>query len=86
MSVRAYRFDDNGVPLHIFYSYWDGTVTENVRQATEEDWTMRGRLRRAWLAQRDRGTQVLEIAAWGYNDDAIATEELTRQLTRFVKS
>ena len=86
LSVRAYRFDDNGVPLHIFYSYWDGTVTENAQQATEEDWTVRGRLRRAWLAQRDRGTQVVEIAAWGYNDDAIARDELTRQLTRFVKS
>jgi hypothetical protein len=56
LSVRAYRFDDNGVPLHVFYAYWDATVTEKMQQATEEDWTVRGRLLRAWLAPRDRGT------------------------------
>jgi len=39
LSVSAYRFDDNGVLLHIFYSCWEGTVTENAQQATQGDWT-----------------------------------------------
>ncbi len=85
LPVRAYRFDDNGRPLHIFYSYWDGrsSYAENA-SAAAEDWTARGRLRAAWEGKRERGARMLELAVWGHEDDAEARAALERELARIV--
>jgi exosortase len=85
LPIRSYRFDHSGIPLHVYFCYWDGTLFRSEQQMVEEDWTFRGRMRRTWRAKRDRGTQTLEVAVWGY-DDATANQELKRALTRFVKS
>ncbi len=85
LPIRSYRFDHSGIPLHVYFCYWDGTLFRDEQQMIDEDWTFRGRMRRAWLGQRDRGTQTLEVAVWGY-DDAKADEELRRTIARFVKS
>lgn len=52
----------------------------------EEDWTVRGRLKRVWSGRRDRGAQTLEVAVWGHDDDDAADADLMAQLTRWVKS
>lgn len=84
LPIRSYRFDHSGMPLHVYFCYWDGTLFRSEQQMVEEDWTFRGRMRRTWLAKRDRGTQTLEVAVWGY-DDAMAEQELRRTIARFVK-
>jgi exosortase len=86
LPVRSYRFDDHGAPLHVFYCYWDARSSyENATAAAEEDWTARGRLRAAWRGRREIGAQMLELAVWGYEDDAMARAALEAQLTQVIQ-
>jgi hypothetical protein len=86
LPVRSYRFDDHGVPLHVFYCYWDARSNyRSVAVAEEEDWSARGRVRAALRGQREVGAQMLEVAVWGYDDDATANEALQNQIARLVR-
>ena len=86
MPIRSYRFENNGVPLHIFYCYWDARSSyESEAAANEEDWTVRGRLRAAWRGRREAGAQMLEVVVWNYDNDADATAALQRQLEEIVR-
>ena len=85
LPIRSYRFDDRGVPLHVFYCYWDARSSyENAAAAESEDWTIRGRLRTALQGRREIGAQMLEIAVWGYQDDAEASDALARELGQLI--
>ena len=87
LPVRSYRFDDRGVPLHVFYCYWDARSSyENVATAESEDWSTRGRLRAALQGRREIGAQMLEIVVWGYEDDAEASEALARELGQVIRT
>jgi len=87
LPVRSYRFDDRGVPLHVFYCYWDARSSyENVAAAESEDWTPRGRLRAALQGRREIGAQMIEIVVWGYQDDAEASEALARELSQVIRA
>ena len=48
------------------------------------DWSPRGRLRAALQGRREIGAQMLEIAVWGYQDDAEASEALARELSQVI--
>ena len=85
LPVRSYRFDDRGVPLHVFYCYWDARSSyESVAAAESEDWSARGRWRAAMRGRRDIGAQMLELVVWGYQDDSEATEALARELAQVI--
>ena len=85
LPVRSYRFEHNGAPLHVFYCYWDARSSyEDTKAAVEEDWTPRGRVRAALRGRRELGTQMLEVAVWGIEDDAEADTALQKQLTEIV--
>ncbi len=85
LPVRAYRFDDHGIPLHVFYCYWDARSNyDNVAAAEEEDWTALGRIRAALRGRREVGAQMLEIVVWNYDDDAAANEALEKELAAIV--
>jgi exosortase len=85
LPVRSYRFEHNGSPLHVFYCYWDARSSyENTKSAVEEDWSARGRVRAALRGRRELGTQMLEVAVWGYEDDADADAALRQQLSEIV--
>jgi hypothetical protein len=43
-------------------------------------------LRAAWKGRRDVGTQMLELAVWGYQDDAQAERAMLHQLNEIVHS
>lgn len=85
LPIHAYRFDAQGEPLHVFYCYWDGRSSyENTAAAEEEDWTATGRLRAVWRGRREVGTQMLELAVYGYEDDAEAKAALLHQLEGII--
>jgi exosortase len=87
LPVRSYRFDDRGVPLHVFDCYWDARSSyENVATAESEDWSARGRLRAALQGRREIGAQMLEVVVWGYEDDAEASEALARELGQVIRT
>jgi exosortase len=87
LPVRSYRFDDRGVPLHVFYCYWDARSSyENVAAAESEDWSVRGRVRAALRGRREIGAQMLEVVVWGYQDDAEASEALARELGQVIRT
>jgi exosortase len=87
LPVRSYRFDDHGVPLHVFYCYWDARSSyENVAAAESEDWSARGRVRAALQGRREIGAQMLEVVVWGYQDDAEASEALARELGQVIRT
>ncbi len=86
MPVHSYRFSARGIPLHIFYCYWDSRSSyQDATTSAEEDWTARGRLRAAWHGKREIGTQMLELAVWGFQDDAEAHRALLAQMTKVVR-
>ena len=87
LPVRSYRFDDHGVPLHVFYCYWDARSSyESVSAAESEDWSARGRLQAALQGRREIGAQMLEVVVWGYQDDDEASAALVRELRELVRT
>jgi len=87
LPVRSYRFDDRGVPLHVFYCYWDARSSyESAASAESEDWSARGRLWAALQGHREIGAQMLEVVVWGYQDDTEASEALARELTQVIRA
>jgi exosortase len=84
LPIRSYVFDNNGQPLHVFYCYWDGTPPE-PGMVNHENWTPLGRLDAVRNGKRDVGTQMLEIVAWGYNDDEKAEKAALEQLSKIVR-
>jgi exosortase len=84
LPIRSYAFENGGRPLHVFYCYWDGTPP-NPETLNEENWTASGRLEAVKRGKRDVGTQMLEIVAWGYSDEAKAEEAAVEQLRQIVK-
>ncbi|MBA3963012.1 MAG: exosortase/archaeosortase family protein [Chthoniobacterales bacterium] len=84
LPIRAYRFDNNGQPLHIFYCYWDGRSSYTDAAAATEDWTARGRLHSAWQGKRELGARMFELAVWGHENDAEAETALQRELEKVV--
>lgn len=86
LPVHAFRFDDSGRTLDVFYCYWDARSSYGSdAAAANEDWTMRGRLRAAWKGQREVGTRMLELASWDYPDAVEATDALRQQLVRIIE-
>ena len=87
MPVRTYRFNDHGLPLHVFYCYWDARSSyENAAAAAEEDWSALGRVRAALRGRRELGAQMLEVVVWGYENDAEASAALQRQLGQIINA
>jgi hypothetical protein len=86
LPVRSYRFADRGVPLHVFYCYWDARSSyADAVAAAAEDWSPTGRVRAALQGRREIGAQMLELVVWGYDDDAQATEALEQELNRLIQ-
>jgi exosortase len=84
LPIRSYVFDNNGRSLHVFYCYWDGTPPEPGK-VDHENWTPRGRLDAVRKRKRDVGTQMLEIVAWGYDNDEKAEQAALEQLRQIVR-
>jgi exosortase len=84
LPLRSYVFQSNGQSLHVFYCYWDGTPPQMVN-SDAENWTAAGRLEAVKRGKRDVGTQMLEIVAWGYDDDNAAEAAAREQLSKIVK-
>jgi exosortase len=84
LPIRAYVFENNGRPLHVFYCYWDGTPAK-PGMAEDENWSALGRLDAVLNGKRDVGTQMLEIIAWGYDDEAKAERAALAQLSKIVR-
>jgi exosortase len=84
LPIRSYVFENNGRSLHVFYCYWDGTPAE-PGMVDHENWTPKGRLDAVRKGKRDVGTQMLEIVAWGYDDDEKAQQAALEQLSKIVQ-
>jgi exosortase len=84
LPIRSYVFEDGGQLLHVFYCYWDGTPPE-PGMLDQEDWTIAGRLDAVRRGKRDVGTQMLEIVAWGYDQDEKAEQAAIEQLRKIVQ-
>ncbi len=85
LPIRSYRFDSSGTPLHVLYCYWDARSSyQTSSTAVEEDWTVKGRIRAAVRGQREVGAQMLELAVWGYDNDAEAHAVLEKELDRII--
>lgn len=84
LPIRSYVFDNNGRSLHVFYCYWDGTPPE-PGTSDHENWTPLGRLDAVRKRKRDAGTQMLEIVAWGYDNDEKAEQAALEQLRQIVR-
>jgi exosortase len=84
LPIRSYVFESNGQPLHVFYCYWDGTMPQ-AGTGDHENWTALGRLDAVRNGKRDVGSQMLEIVAWGYDNDEKAEQAALEQLSRIVR-
>ena len=84
LPIRSYVFENGGRLLHVFYCYWDGTPPE-PGMLDHENWTASGRLEAVKRGKRDVGTQMLEIVAWGYDDEAKAEQAALEQLRQIIR-
>jgi len=84
LPMRSYVFENGGRTLHVFYCYWDGTPPE-PGMVDHENWTAGGRLAAVLKGKRDVGTQMLEIVAWGYDNDEKAEEAALQQLRKIIR-
>lgn len=83
LPIRSYVFENGGRLVHVFYCYWDGTPPD-PGMLDQENWTAAGRLEAVKRGKRDVGTQMLEIVAWGYEDETKAEEAALEQLRQIV--
>ena len=84
LPIRSYVFENGARPLHVYYCYWDGGVPE-PDATDQENWTASGRMEAVRRGKRDVGTQMLEIVAWGYEEDAAADSAALEQLTKIIQ-
>jgi exosortase len=84
LPIRAYVFENGGQLLHVYYCYWDGSIPKPAMM-NEENWTPSGRLEAVRNGKRDVGTQMLELAVWGIDDDAAAEQALRAQLRELIR-
>jgi hypothetical protein len=84
LPVRAYVFEKGSDTLHVYYCYWDGLVPQQG-SVDHEDWTASGRLDAVRRGKRDVGTQMLELAGWGFENDEDAERAVRRQLEKIVR-
>jgi exosortase len=84
LPIRSYVFENNGMPLHVYYCYWDGTVP-NAATMNRENWTAAARLRAVRDGRREVGAQMLELVASGYERDQIAEQAVRNQLENIIR-
>ena len=84
LPIRTYTFESGSTLLHVYYCYWDGTPPEMAPQ-DQEDWTASGRMDAVRRGKRDLGTQMLEIVASGYENEADAERAVREQLSKVIK-
>jgi hypothetical protein len=84
LPIRSYVFENNGVPVYVYYCYWDGTVP-NAAAINQENWTALGRLRAVRDGRREVGAQMLELVAWGYDQDHVAEQAVRAQLENIIR-
>lgn len=84
LGFRCFVTEQQGRPLHVFYSLWEDGVAEQ-RQATEM-LTRSARLEAVRDRRRNRGQRVLQVAVWGARDTAHAEELLRAELPKLIQS
>jgi exosortase len=84
LPLRTYIFESGSKLLHVFYCYWDGSPAETAPQ-DQETWTASSRLEAARRGKREVGTQMLEIVAVGYQNEADAERAVQEQLSAVIK-
>jgi hypothetical protein len=84
LPIRAYVFENNGMPLHVFYCYWDGTIP-NATTMNQENWSASGRLRAVREGRREVGAQMLELVVSGYENDQAAEQAVRNQLENIIR-
>lgn len=83
LPIRSYVFEHGAQSLHVYYCYWDGTPPA-AAAVDQEDWTAAGRLEAVRRGKRDVGTQMLELVAWGYDNEEAAEKSAREQLARII--
>ena len=84
LPIRSYVFETGSTLLHVYYCYWDGSPTD-TRPQDQENWTAAGRLEAVRRGKREVGTQMLEIVAAGFQDEAEAENAVRAQLTLIIR-
>jgi exosortase len=82
LDFRVYEFEQNGRPLFVFVCIQEDKVAAALDQP---EWNLRGRLRAAWLGQRNLGQRLLEIAVTGMTDSTQARKAAERTVNEIVE-
>lgn len=85
LDFRTYEFEQNGRPLFVFVCIQEDKVAAAGPPVDQPEWNLRGRLRAAWLGQRNLGQRLLEIAVTGFSDSAQARTAAERSVSEIVE-
>jgi hypothetical protein len=85
LRFRIYSFQENGRPLHVFYCLWEDRKSTRADESLIEDGSRQSRAAAVLAGRRNLGQRVIEIAAWGYQDEAEALAQLERQLRQLIR-
>lgn len=86
LPVRAYVFDDQGEPMHVYFCLWQ-ELTGVKESDYKKSLTRSPRLASVALGNRSSGIglQILEIAVWGIKDDQESQKAAERELRQLIE-
>ena len=85
LPMHSYVFTVNGTPLYVFYCLWQDRPPDDGPQSTQQEMTMRTRLRDAIKGRRNTGQQVIEVATAGFRSASEAEAATTRMLENSIR-
>jgi exosortase len=83
IPFRAYEFDSNGEPLHVFFCLWE-VGNRDFGTHLRQDFSRESRLQRVFAGQRNLGQQSLEVIISGTASRADAEAAFRAQMQSFL--
>ncbi len=84
LPFRAYVFEGNRAPLHVFYFLWEDRTPQRTFDSARL--TYANRLAPVLAGRRLSGQRSLELAIWGCADGEAADAAMREQLAKIVRS
>lgn len=85
LVFKVYRFEQAGVPVHVFFCIWEDKKAPGDEMFAPGEWTLRNRLDNVLQRKRKLGQQVLEIGITGIADDEKARASFEQRLPALLR-
>jgi hypothetical protein len=85
LAFRTYLFQNQHIPVHVFFCVWEDRPALATGAGLPEPWTLKGRFEAVLRRERELGQQVLEVGIAGTPTEAEALAEFKRVLPELLR-